>query len=157
MTTPTGDPDTTRSQRVVVGVDGSAGAGLALSWAFAEAEQRGAELDVVIAWSLPYQWAEGFNARWGEDVDYFAKTAANVADAAVDEALHGEQRPAWVHVHAIEGGAAHALLSRAQGADLLVVGSRGRGGFTDLMLGSVSTACVHHAPCPVAVIPKPAV
>jgi nucleotide-binding universal stress UspA family protein len=153
MTTAPAPADTARTQRVVVGVDGSPGAARALTWALAEAEQRHADLDVVIAWDVPYQWAEGFNAKWGEDADYFAGAAATLAEAELTGVLQGAPRPEWVHVQPMEGGAAHVLLQRARDADLLVVGSRGRGGFADLLLGSVSTACVHHAPCPVAVIP----
>jgi nucleotide-binding universal stress UspA family protein len=139
--------------RIIVGVDGSPGANRALSWAFSEAEQRGADLEVVIAWDFPYKWAEGFNTEWGEDTDYFARAAGDEAGAAVDAVLEGKPRPAWLTVHSIEGPAAQVLTERAKGADALVVGTRGRGGFTKLLLGSVSNACVHHAPCPVCVIP----
>ena len=62
--------------RIIVGVDGSPGANRALSWAFSEAEQRGADLEVVIAWDFPYKWAEGFNTERGEDTDYFAASPA---------------------------------------------------------------------------------
>ncbi len=147
--------DLLRRQRVVVGIDGSHAARHALAWAFAEAEQRGAELDVVTAWDLPYQWAQGFNTKWADDADAFAKAAADEAATEVDELLDGKPRPSWLHIRSVEGAPAPVLLRWARGADLLVVGSRGRGGFKDLLLGSVSTACVHHTPCPIAVIPDP--
>lgn len=140
--------------RIVVGVDGSSCGNRALSWAYSEAEARGADLDVVIAWELPYRWAEGFNANIAEDADFFAREAAKEAGAAVDALLGGKPRPGWLTVHAVEGPAAPVLIERAAGADLLVVGSRGLGGFSKLLLGSVSSAAVHHAPCAVVVIPN---
>ncbi len=145
--------DLLRRQHIVVGVDGSHAARHALEWAFTEAEQRGAELDVVTVWDYPYQWAEGFNIKWAEDTASFAAAAATEVAAEVDELLDGKPRPSWLHVQTVEGAAAPVLLRLARHADLLVVGSRGRGGFKDLLLGSVSTACVHHTPCPIAVIP----
>lgn len=148
--------DLLRRQRIIVGLDGSHAARHALAWAFAEAEQRAAELDVVTAWDYPYQWAEGFNSKWAEDAEAFAKAAADEAATEVDEFLDGKPRPSWLHIRSVEGAAAPVLLRLARDADLLVVGSRGRGGFKDLLLGSVSTACVHHTPCPIAVIPDAA-
>jgi nucleotide-binding universal stress UspA family protein len=148
--------DLLRRQHIVVGIDGSNAARHALAWAFAEAEQRGAELDVVTAWDFPYQWAQGFNTKRADDGDAFAQSAADEAATEVDEFLDGKPRPSWLHIHSVEGAAAPVLLRLARDADLLVVGSRGRGGFKDLLLGSVSTACVHHTPCPIAVIPDPA-
>ena len=153
--TSTEAPSSTHSgrPRIVVGIDGSDGAKRALGWAFSEAEQRGADLDVVVAWDLPYKWAEGFNTEWGEDSDYFARAAADEAGAVVDDLLDGKPRPGWLTVHAVEGPPAPVLIERARAADLLVLGTRGRGGFAKLLLGSVSNTCVHHAPCPVCVIP----
>lgn len=145
--------DLLRRQNIVVGLDGSHAARHALAWAFAEAEQRGAELDVVTVWDYPYQWAEGFNTKWADDTEMFATAAADEVAAEVDEFLDGKPRPAWLHIRTVEGAPAPVLLRLARHADLLVVGSRGRGGFKDLLLGSVSTACVHHTPCPIAVIP----
>lgn len=138
---------------IVVGIDGSGASSRALSWAFSEAERRSVDLDVVIAWTFPYQFAEGFDVMWREDSEYFAKTSLAEAENAVDHLLDGKPRPPWLHVHAIEGAASVVLLNRAKTAEMLVVGTRGRGGFRDLLLGSVSTACVHHTPCPIAVIP----
>jgi len=140
---------------IVVGVDGSPAAQHALVWAHAEAKQRGTDLDVVMAWTYPYQWAEGFNPEWAADNDYFAKSAAAETDGAIDAMLAGEPRPAWIHTHVVEGAAPVVLLRFARDAELLVVGTRGRGGFRDLLLGSVSTACVHHTPCAITVVPTP--
>jgi len=140
---------------IVVGVDGSPASHHALVWAHAEAKQRGTDLDVVMAWAYPYQWAEGFNAQWGADSDYFAKFASTEVDQGIDAMLAGEPRPAWIHTHIVEGAASVVLLRFARDAELLVVGTRGRGGFRDLLLGSVSTACVHHTPCAITVVPTP--
>ncbi len=153
MTNHTPDSDSSHDHGIVVGVDGSAASDNALSWALSEAELRGVDLDVVIAWTFPYQWAEGFDMMWREDSEYFAKIAMAEADKAVERVLHGVPRPSWLHVWAVEGAASVVLLDRAKTAEMLVVGTRGRGGFQDLLLGSVSTACVHHTPCPIAVIP----
>ncbi|HTN81801.1 MAG TPA: universal stress protein [Acidimicrobiales bacterium] len=141
--------------RFVVGIDGSEAAQVALKWALTEAALRDADLDVVIAWEYPYQWAEGFNTKWAEDTEAFAKAALAEATKALECALAGQPKPKWVTVHSLQGSAARVLLDRSKGADLLVVGSRGRGGFAGMLLGSVSTACVHHTSCPVAVIPMP--
>jgi nucleotide-binding universal stress UspA family protein len=138
---------------IVVGIDGSPASQQALVWAHAEAVQRGVDLDVVMAWTFPYRWSEGFNAEWAADTEFFAKAAAADADLAIDMMLAGTPRPAWLRVHIVEGSPAPVLLHVARDAELLVVGTRGRGGFADLMLGSVSTACLHHTRCPITVVP----
>jgi nucleotide-binding universal stress UspA family protein len=141
--------------RIVVGVDGSDGARRALEHALAQARQWGAHLDIVTVWEYPYQWSEAYNPRWADDEQWFASQAFERASAMVEDTLDGAAWPNWLHVRAEEGPTAPALLRAAQDADLLVVGSRGRGGFAGLLLGSVSTACVHHAHCPVTVVPSP--
>jgi nucleotide-binding universal stress UspA family protein len=143
-------------QRIVVGVDGSDGGREALSWALGEARLRGAQLDVVTAWEYPFEWSEGFNPRWSHDENFFRVTALERAQADLDELLDGKPQPSWVRVFAAEGAPADVLVGRAEGADLLVVGSRGRGGVAGLLLGSVSTTCVHHAAVPVTVVRAPA-
>ena len=140
---------------IVVGVDGSPASQPALEWAYDEAKRRGTRLDVVMAWTYPYQWAEGFNTQWGADCDDFAKAAAADAARSIDVMLAGEPRPGWIHTHIVEGAPSVVLLRFARDAELLVVGTRGRGGFRDLLLGSVSTACVHHTPCAITVEPLP--
>jgi nucleotide-binding universal stress UspA family protein len=74
----------------------------------------------------------------------------------IDEVLpEGPQPPPEVHAHAAMGIAADVLINESHGADLLVVGSRGHGGFTSMLLGSVSTQCATHASCPVTVVHSP--
>jgi nucleotide-binding universal stress UspA family protein len=133
-------------QRIVVGVDGSDGGDAALRWALAEAALRGATVDAMIVWHIPYVARD---PAIGLVIDP-AGEAAHAAEL-LDAATTGEHDVVVNRVVA-EGGAARALIDRAQGADLLVVGSRGRGGFTGLLLGSVSQQCVQHAPCPVVVV-----
>jgi len=151
--------------KIVVGVDGSQGGLQALDWALAEAHVRQAPLHVVHAWmlplidALPEPWAVG-SPPFGppdEDVhDHLEETARRVLDASLDRA-RSAQPGLEVRGELVESRPAAALLEAARDADLLVVGSRGRGGFAGLLLGSVSAQCVHHAPCPVVVVPeKPA-
>lgn len=139
--------------RIVVGVDGSAHGRHALRFALAEAVLRDARVDVVGAWSVPPLAATGvglvsafdlLRAELGDSArQVVAGELADAADAAAG--LEIEQ-------HVGQGDAAAVLVEAASGADLLVVGSRGRGGVTGTVLGSVSRACLQHAPCPVAVV-----
>lgn len=134
--------------RIVVGVDGSDGSRRALRWALGEARLRGADLDVVCAVAEPRPWVDPvlFPPPPAEDL-------CGQGRAIVDEVLGGIDL-AGVHVERISavGGGARVLLEAAVGADLLVVGSRGRGGFRSLMLGSVAQQAVTHAMCPVVVV-----
>ena len=135
---------TNAKHRIVVGVDGSDGARLALRWAAEEAVRRNGQLELVHTWHITY--AGEFLVPNSGDLQ---QSGREVLDAASDEA-----REFGADVTAsdlVSGGAAQALLDKAKGADLLVVGSRGRGGFGALLLGSTSQQCVHHAPCPVVV------
>lgn len=144
-----GTPPRQRTASIVVGTDGSPGAGHALRWAAQVADTWGAELTVVHAWSVPTAaYASGVCV----DTAVFAEGGQAVVDAAIDaipESVH--ERP--VRGLAVQADAATALMHAAAGADLLVVGSRGHGGFLGLLLGSVSHWSVNHAPCPVAVVP----
>ncbi len=141
------------AQRIVVGVDDSQGARAALRWARDEAVLRSARLEVVTVWVPP--WAHGFNAQWEQDRQWFETQAAELVDKLIAELDHV---PESVHPRGVEvtaDGPAFGLLSAAEGADLLVVGARGRGGFASLLVGSVAAQVVHHAPCPVVVVPRP--
>ena len=134
-------------KRILVAVDGSAGSRAALRRAAVEAVAHDASLEVVMAWSfLDQVVAPKADPQYGED-----RAAADLA-SNVDEELGGDV-PADIDVHVVNDLPARAVLSRAEGAWLLVVGSRGLGGFKGLLLGSVSQQIVHHAPCPVLVVP----
>lgn len=138
-------------QRIVVGYDSSPGAHAALRWAAEEARLRGASLDVVHAWTYYVVGATGLMPVDPTDLEAAAGT---VLDEALAEL--GTVRGVEVNRRLTEGPAAQALLHAAEGADLLVVGSRGRGGFAGLLLGSVSQQVSHHARCPVVIVPAPA-
>lgn len=136
--------------RIVVGVDGSDASRRALRWAVDEARLRHADLHVVHA------SAEPFVAPHGPSIPGLVRAVQavdgrpeRVLEASLAGVLDGDVP---VRREIIAGPAAPALLAAAQDADLLVVGSRGRGGFTGLLLGSVSQQCVAHAPCPVVVV-----
>ncbi len=139
--------------RIVVGVDDSLGGRAALSWAFDEAALRHATLEVVHAWSMPL-W-EGWNSEWPADEASFRDEAHQLVDKLVAECCDTASPVEIVPVQLLCEGPAFGLVAQSRTADLLVVGSRGRGGFKGLLLGSVSTQCVHHATCPVVVIPSP--
>jgi nucleotide-binding universal stress UspA family protein len=143
---------TAQERRIVVGVDGSGSSKAALRWAIQQAKLTGASVDAMIAWHYPasaggYGWAP---IGMGTAFD-FRENAEKVLVGAIGTACDpGSGVP--VRARVVEGNAAQVLLDAADGADLLVVGSRGHGGFTEALLGSVSQHCVHHARCPVVVI-----
>jgi nucleotide-binding universal stress UspA family protein len=141
-----------RRDVVVVGVDGSEPSAAALRWAFDEAERRHVELEVVCAWEYPEGSAPFL---LGGRSFYAAAVAAahDVLHEMVDE-LRTQRPDADVEVHlvAVPGPAALGLLRRAEDAELLVVGTRGRGTVRSLLLGSVSQQCCAHATCPVVVV-----
>lgn len=138
-------------QRIVVGVDGSETAARALKWAVDEARLHRAALEVVHAWHAPYVGDFAY-ATVALDPEVFETAARETLDAAVASVdVSGLTAP--VERVLSTGGAAAAILEAAKGADLVVVGSRGLGGFRGLMLGSVSHQVAHHATCPVVVVP----
>ena len=135
---------------VVVGTDGSDNARRAVAWAAEEAALRRRAACVVHAWHLPGV-AEATGLLDQHAVDEAERHAERVLEAAVDEVKRAGV--AEVEGRCTFGGAAAALLEAAHGASMLVVGSRGLGGFSGLLLGSVGRAAVHAAPCPVVVVP----
>jgi nucleotide-binding universal stress UspA family protein len=137
---------------IVVGVDGSEGSARALQFALDEARLRGANLKAVSAWHVP---AIVYEAGWVPaelDLDEYPKFAQEALAKALAD---GGAETSGIEVTTVisKGQAADVLCAEAKGADLLVVGSRGLGGFRGLMLGSVSQQCAHHAPCPIAIVP----
>lgn len=139
-------------ERIVVGVDGSEGAKSAVRWAAREARLRGAKLELTTAWGLPtYPGAFTMGGIPDELVKaLIGEARQRVAEAA--EEARAEGRDLDIETRAVEGPPATVLLAAAKLADLLVVGSRGLGGFRELLLGSVSHQCAHHAPCPVVIV-----
>jgi nucleotide-binding universal stress UspA family protein len=137
-----------REHKIVVGVDGSVPSKAALAWAIGQARLTGAAVEAVIAWDLPLDY--GYPVPVAADVN-FERGAAEVLAAAIAE-VAGPDEPVTITPAVVEGNAARALLDASAGAELLVVGSRGHGGFVEALLGSVGQHCVHHATCPVVVI-----
>jgi len=136
-------------ERVVVGVDGSECARLALRFAHEEATLRGVPLVPVMAWSYLDQHHLGGGSEFRPD--YTTDHASAALQEIVGEEL-GTQSTASVQPVVVNDLAPAALLGEATSRDLLVVGSRGRGGFRGMLLGSVSQHVVHHAPCPVIIV-----
>lgn len=137
--------------RIVVGVDGSPSSQAALRWAARQAQLIGGSIDAVCAWDTPSMsgWA-GPATEPDFDVE--------VAERGLVEEINtvfGDTRPAEVRELLVRGNPSEVLLSAAEGAELLVVGSRGRGGFARALLGSVSQQCAQHAPCPVVIVRPP--
>lgn len=139
---------------IVLGVDGSAAGEKAVDFAFAEAELRKAPLVALHAWTT-------WNAPLPEPQDAAAPyanppgTLAQTEERLLAEAIagHKERHPDVVVEHrVVHGGTREALIEASRSAQLLVVGARGRGGFTGLLLGSVSQALLHHSHCPIAVV-----
>jgi nucleotide-binding universal stress UspA family protein len=143
---------TPETSTIVVGIDGSEHARLALDWAIGQARLTAARLRLVTAWHVPLiaYGAVGLLPPVSVAVDQsFREVAEEVAAAGAETA-----RAAGVAVESSvrHGQPADVLIEAATGADLLVVGSRGHGGFAGLLLGSVSAQCAHHAPCPLVIV-----
>jgi nucleotide-binding universal stress UspA family protein len=140
-------------RRIVVGVEGSGYARAALIWAIEEAHHRDAVVEVVTCYSPTYVPAApdlGYVPLDSFDLlSEVEKMQTEVIESAVECANHPE-----VEVRKIvkKGRAADTLMATAEGADMLVVGNRGRGGFAGLRLGSVSQSIAHHSPCPLVIV-----
>jgi len=138
---------------IVVGVDHSEGAKAALRFALEEAKLRQATLRVVHAWQygyIGYTGLEGGVPALGGDINELHAAAEAALEASVREALPDSD--VTIERRTIQGAPASVLVDESRDADLLVVGSRGHGGFVGLLLGSVSQQCAHYAECPVVIV-----
>jgi nucleotide-binding universal stress UspA family protein len=138
---------------ITVGLDGSDNSRRALEWAMKEAALRNAQLNVVAVHEVAANHWTGNPVIMPEDQAEEAK-ALKAAEELVTQVSGklGDAKPASVNVRAVSGIASRQLIEESQNADLLVVGSRGGGGFARLLMGSVSSQVVHHADCPVVVV-----
>jgi nucleotide-binding universal stress UspA family protein len=139
---------------IVVGVDHSESAKAALRFAFEEAQMRQAPLRPVHAWQFGYIGAPGIESSipvLGAEPSEHHAAADAALDATVRETIP-DPGGVTIERRVVEGAAAAVLVEESREADLLVVGSRGHGGFAQLLLGSVSQQCAHHAECPVVIV-----
>ena len=139
---------------IVVGVDHSEGAKAALRFALEEATLRQATLRVVHAWQYAYIGATGLEGTYpalGGDIKELRDAAERDLDATLRESIP-ETGMVEVERRVVEDRPAAALVDESRGADMIVVGSRGHGGFAGLLLGSVSQQVAHHAACPVVIV-----
>ena len=138
---------------IVVGIDGSEHSQHVLEWAMRQAALQRAPLTVLTVHPVARSHWSGNPIIYPEDQPA-QEAARQAAEEAVSKAASqlGDARPASVTVRAVSGLPAQELVAASQDADLVVVGSRGGGGFAGLLMGSVSAQVAHHAACPVAVI-----
>ena len=138
---------------IIVGVDGSGHSQRALEWAMREAAIRQVPLTVLTV----NEAVRGYYSSMAVYADEPVRTedARKLAQAETDEVLArlDEPRPASVTVKAVHGFPVEELISAGKDADMIVVGSRGTGGFTRLMMGSVADQVAQHAHCPVLIVP----
>ena len=137
--------------KIVVGVDGSAGSREALRWAFTEAKLRNDALEAVIVWQYPITASLPTFGAMITPQDFATDARKELLAIIAAEGISADA-PIPVSTLVAEGNAARALLDASDAAELLVVGSRGHGGFTGVLVGSVSQQCVNHAKCPVVVV-----
>ncbi|MDQ0770995.1 nucleotide-binding universal stress UspA family protein [Pseudarthrobacter defluvii] len=138
------------SFRIVVGVDGSDQSRAAMDWAIEESKLRKGEVQAVTARSFPYV-SDAMGTAW--DYEIFQKDAQAILEAELERV---KDQGVTVTGRIVEGNPASALIDASKDADLVALGSRGHGGFTGMLLGSVSHQTIHHAHCPVLVIREPA-
>jgi nucleotide-binding universal stress UspA family protein len=137
---------------IVVGIDGSDGAARALRFAAQEASLRGTDLRIVAVWNIPAAYYAGEAMAPSIPVEQFERSMRAIAERQADECLDNYPNLETSLVVA-EGTPSQVLVEKSERADMLVVGSRGLGGFRGLMLGSVGHQCAHHANCPVVIVP----
>jgi nucleotide-binding universal stress UspA family protein len=133
-------------RRIIVGVDGSESSIDALRSAVRMAVALECPLEAISVWAYPPVFEADPPVQWELKED-----AQRTVDSAAT-AVFGTEPPAWFKASTRRGSPARVLIEESAGADMLVLGSRGHGGFVGMLLGSVSTACVQHAQCPVMIV-----
>ena len=141
-------------RRIVVGVEGSGYARAALIWALEEAHHRGAVIEVVICYSPTYVPAAPDLGYVPLDSFDLAAEVEKMQGEVIESAIEASDFSDEVEIRRVlqKGRPADTLMTAAEGATMLVVGNRGRGGFAGLRLGSVSQAIAHHSPCPLVIV-----
>lgn len=142
---------------IVVGVDHSPESRAALRFAFEEAQLRRAKLRLVHAWLFGYISATGFESSFpvlGGERNELRGAVVAAVEATLQEVVP-DAGEVEIERRVVGGTPAAVLVEASRDAELLVVGSRGRGGFSGLLLGSVSQQCAHHASCPVVIVRAP--
>ena len=141
-------------RRIVVGVEGSGYARAALIWALEEAHHRDAMVEVVTCYSPTYVPAAPDLGYVPLDSFDLAAEVEKMQGEVIDSAVAASDFGDEVEIRRTlqKGGPADTLMRAAEGATMLVVGNRGRGGFAGLRLGSVSQAIAHHSPCPLVIV-----
>ena len=137
---------------IVVGVDGSECSHAALRFALKEAQIRDAKLRLVVVWHVPLA---AYGAGWAPPPPHLSEDSQAAAQDVLSEAMEivgAEIGEIEVEPVIREGQPARVLVDESTDVEMLIVGSRGHGGFRELMLGSVSQQCAHHARCPVVIV-----
>ncbi|TXN28307.1 universal stress protein [Lacisediminihabitans profunda] len=134
------------SARIVVGVDGSDSSIDALRRGARMAEALGVRLEAITVWQYPLEFGGYVTSEWSPESD-----ARSVLDEAAQQVFGGTP-PDWFVPVVCEGATAQVLIDASKGAEMLIVGSRGHGGFVGLLLGSVSSRCAEYSHCPVLVV-----
>ncbi len=134
--------------RIVVGIDGSECSVAALQWATHQAVLTGSTLEVVLAWEWPTSFGYGYMLP--DDWDPASDAQKMLEDAI--EKIRGAALGVTIKPVVVEGHPALALATASEGADLLVIGSRGHGAFAGMLLGSVGEYCTHHVTCPITIV-----
>lgn len=141
------------TETIVVGIDGSDNSQHAIRWAIDRARRTGGRIRAVHAWHIPYSafgpGPLGAPSIPGDTLEDYSEGLVTAILGSVET----ESGDVEIEPVVVEGPAARVLIEEAQGADLLVVGSRGTGGFAGLLIGSATDQVVKHAPCPVVVVP----
>jgi nucleotide-binding universal stress UspA family protein len=135
-----------RTGRIVVGIDGSEASVTALRKGIRMANALNASIEAVATWRMPSGYA-----TTGE-YEYSPADDARAILSGAAKSVFGTKNPEWFTTATFEGNAADVLIEQSQGAEMLVVGSRGHGGLAGVLLGSVSAMCAEHAHCPVLII-----